>query len=78
MKTEDAIELIALEYERAIIKFPKFNSGHEGYAVIKEEFDELWEEIKTKEQNSDAIIQEVIQVGAMVLRFLCDLCDNED
>ena len=34
------------ELEYAINKFPPFYSGHEGYAIILEELDELWELVK--------------------------------
>ena len=72
MQKEEALELIADEYDRAIAKFPKFNSEHEGYAVIKEEVDELWEAIKGKVYRR-LKLDEAIQVGAMAVRFLTDL-----
>ncbi len=37
---------IEAEYSDAIHSFPPFNSYHEGFAVLKEEIDELWDEIK--------------------------------
>jgi len=37
---------ITNEYHRAEGLFPKFHSNHEGYAVIKEELDELWDLVK--------------------------------
>ena len=54
-----------------------FHSAHEGYAVIKEELDELWEAIrklKSFDDQNEAMKKEAIQVGAMALRFLIDLC----
>ena len=64
------------ELVRAQAKFPKFNSAHEGYAVIKEEFDELWEEIKKNEKTRDPVRmrKEAVQVAAMALRFIEDVC----
>ena len=59
------------EYQRARRKFPPFNSPHEGYAVILEEMDEAWEEIKRNDLTRAKA--EMIQVGAMVLAFLRDL-----
>jgi glutamyl-tRNA reductase len=52
-----------------------FASHHEAYAVIKEEIDELWDEIKKKEKDYDraAMRKEAIQVGAMCLRFINEL-----
>lgn len=63
---------IGEEYERAIKKFKPFNSRHEGYAVILEELDEVWDAIKGDSLNA-TLEPEIIQVGAMVLRFLMDL-----
>lgn len=60
------------------IHYPSFNSYHEGYAVILEELDEVWTEIKKKEQSEERIREEMIQVGAMVLRFLYDLQNCPD
>ena len=52
-----------------------FNSHHEGYAVIKEELDELWEEIRKRDglRMKPLLKKEAVQVGAMALRFLVDL-----
>ena len=68
-----AIEAILSEYSFATSKFGEFASPHEGYAVIKEELDELWDEIKGKSID-DSMKKEAIQVGAMALRFLVDCC----
>lgn len=80
MKTLDAMILIECELEKAKEEHPKFNSAHEGYAVILEELEELWDEIKVKQSKRDniAIKKEAIQVGAMAARFLTDLCDIGD
>lgn len=77
-------EKIATHYSREIYeemffaskKFPAFNSEHEGFAVLKEEVDELWEAVKLNQKNPDRLSQcekECIQVGAMALRFLHDM-----
>ena len=75
MKPEKAIKSMTDEFRRAQDLFPKFHSNHEGYAVIKEEMDELWDEIKKEKgtKGNEAMKKELIQVGAMVLRFLNDL-----
>lgn len=57
-------------------KFPAFASEHEGYAVLLEEVDELWEAVKLNQKTPDRqnkIAKECIQVGAMALRFLHDM-----
>ena len=70
-----ACRMIEREALRAINKFPALNSGHEGKAVIEEELDELWEEVK-KYPNADSayMAREAIQVGAMAARFIADIC----
>ena len=40
------IDQVKIELGEAMSKFSKFNSNHEGYAVLKEEVDELWDNIK--------------------------------
>lgn len=62
------------ELGTAFKKFKPFNSPHEGYAVILEELDELWDEVKTNPQNMDLVRAEAIQVAAMAIRFIYDLC----
>jgi hypothetical protein len=60
-------------------KFPKFNSGHEGYAIIKEELDELWNEIKKSKDSRIGtleMIREAIQIGAMALAFAVEVGEN--
>lgn len=64
-------EIVYKELDRATKKFGPFASAHEGYAIMLEELDELWEAIK---QNDDEeIAKEATQVAAMSLRFLHDL-----
>ena len=58
------------EVERAQAKFPPFNSGHEGYAVIKEELDELWDHVKGNTAYSPAAMIEAQQVAAMGVRYM--------
>lgn len=66
-----AIAEVRAEVIRAIEKFPIFNSSHEGYAVIKEEFDELWDEVKAN--NKTRAREEAVQVAAMAVRFMTDV-----
>lgn len=77
MKIEKALALVVAEHERAVLKFGAFASPHEGKAVIEEEFDELWLEIKHNKRLPDeyraAMRKEAVQLSAMALRFLVDL-----
>ena len=69
------LNVINKELDSAIDKFPSFKSPHEGYAILLEEVDELWEEIKKSKLSSDRIQmrKEAIQVATMAIRFLEDL-----
>lgn len=67
-----ALREIFLETERAKKKFPKdFATKHHGYAVLLEEVDELWNDIK-KDVTDGSDIKEAIQVAAMALRYVAE------
>ena len=74
MSLKEAFNLIYQETYDASKRYPSFHSSHEGYAVLKEEVDELWEEIKKKDRDPEKLRKEAVQVGVMALRFLVDLC----
>lgn len=62
------------ELSSARAKHPKpMNSAHEAYAVIQEELDEAWDEIKKKTIDRQALREELIQVAAMAMRAIGDL-----
>jgi len=66
------------ELARARAKHPNpFHSSHEGYAVLREEVDELWDEVKnqTEERSYARMRAEAIQIAAMALRFVQDVCE---
>ncbi len=71
MKRSKALFLINKEYNRAQTKFPPYNSPHEGYAVIQEELDEMWNDVKGN--CHQAAIEEATQVAATAIRYLVDL-----
>lgn len=65
------------ELYRAMDKFAPFNSAHEGYAVILEEMDELWDAIKNNKLGTEIEQRaEAIQVAAMAFRFVMDVSDK--
>jgi len=66
------------EVNRATALWPPFNSAHEGFAVLMEEVDELWEHVKTNQKRRDieAMRKEAIQVAAMAYRFAREVCDE--
>ena len=72
----DPFHSVRIELEKAQAKFPRFNSGHEGWAVIAEELDELWREVRSNQATPDRnnrMRKEAIQVAAMAIRFLADM-----
>lgn len=58
--------------------FPPINSLHEGYAVLKEEVDEFWQEVmkKRKDRSKAALYKELVQVAAMAQRTAEDVLLN--
>jgi len=50
-------------------------TAHEGYAVILEELDEFWEEVRKKRKDRDPhlMLHELVQLAAMVQRTAEDL-----
>ena len=70
MTFDKAAYLILCEANSAATRYPSFNSRHEGAAVLLEEVDEFWDEIKSN--NHKRAIAEAIQVGAMALRFVAE------
>ena len=68
----------AAELARAIVKHAPFNSLHEGYAVILEELDEFWDEVRAWQPTTRDYTKarkEAIQVAAMALRVVLEICD---
>lgn len=67
------------EASSASMNWPKFNSAHEGFAVLKEEVDELWDQVKINQKKRDIekMRSEAIQVAAMAIRFAADVCNEE-
>jgi len=68
---------LAREAHRAGTLYPPFNSAHEGFAILLEEVDELWDEVKKKNHDIEAMRKEVVQVGAMAIRFIYDVLGTE-
>lgn len=67
-----ALEVLA-EYRRARKKHAPMRGTHEGYAVLLEELDELWDEVKKRTPDSTALHAEAIQVAAMALAFALEV-----
>ncbi len=65
-----------IELIRACERFGPMASPHEGWAVIREELDELWEHVKANTGATEGALIEAIQVAAMALRYALDLCSE--
>lgn len=77
----DRIEMIAAEIaaevRRAEAKHRPLNSPHEAWSVIYEELEELREHVRADTGRGDEARIEAIQVAAMGLRYVLNLCDKE-
>ena len=63
------------EYARARKKFPPMRGPHEGYAVLLEEVDELWDAIKANDLVHAR--KEAIQVAAMAMALIAEVLTPE-
>lgn len=70
-RIDAALAAVRLELIRATEKFGPFKSAHEGYAILLEEVDELWYEVKANNRQRQR--EEAYQVAAMAVRFLVDV-----
>lgn len=76
--TDVASEALAeLRRARNVLHHGPMHSAHEGYAVILEELDELWDEVRKHRslENLAAMRREAIQVAAMAIAFVVEVTD---
>jgi hypothetical protein len=66
---------VCSELKRAMQLHGPQRSAHESYAVILEELDEFWQEVRKKKEhrNPKAMRTELIQTAAMCCRAIHDL-----
>jgi len=73
-----SLERIEQRYNKAVDNFGSdYNSFHEGYAILLEEVDELWEQIKKKDQCLEGIQSELLDVATVVFK-LFNTIDREE
>ena len=72
IKLHAVFDEVETEFFRATTMYGTFNSAHEGYAVLKEEVDELWDDIKNNAPLTNQR-KEAIQVAAMAIRYILDV-----
>ena len=64
------------EMEESILENGAFHSFYEAYSVLKEEVEELWNEIKNKENDYDKIYQDSISIASIARNIaLCTIYD---
>lgn len=72
-------KFVAAELARARQKFPAHHSDHEAYAVLLEEVEEAWAEVKRHKglgretEEASRMLSELVQIGAMAQRWAEDL-----
>lgn len=64
---------VRAEVLAAALKHKPMNSAHEGYAVLLEEVDELWDHVKEDTGYTAEAFDEARQVAAMGVRYIVDL-----
>lgn len=71
-------DAVAKELASARQKHAPLINAHEGYAVILEELDEFWEEVRKRQAHRDplAMLKELIQIGAMAQRTAEDVVEK--
>lgn len=74
-----AIRLIIPEYNQIICKNPPLQNTYEGWAMLLQATEQLWDEVK-KDKNlhaNEQMRKQAILVGATTMRFIIDLCMEE-
>lgn len=74
-----ALASVSRELTAVRHKYPgPFHTPHEGYAIMLEEVDELWAEVKKKPKNRSKrkMRGEAKQIAAIAIRFITDLCEG--
>lgn len=76
----DAADAVLEEIAKARARFGPMHGPHEGYAVLLEEVDELWEEIvnnkRPASEYGQAIYDEAIQVAAMGICIMVEVAER--
>jgi len=77
MTGSEAFKIIWNALPRTRDAFPTLNSNHEGFALLQDAADDLWDAIR-QSKGAFVIRKEAVQVAAMSVRFLLDLCPSPE
>lgn len=74
---QEALTEVAVEVASCCGNWPAFNSAHEAYGVLAEEFDEFWDEVKINQKRRDPykMRAELIQIAAVATRAAAECTD---
>lgn len=72
-RVERVMAAVRAELWRATNEYGAFASAHEGWAVIREEVDELWELIRARAGSDRRAAEEAVQVAAAAARYAVDV-----
>lgn len=61
---------IKKEVKKAESLFPEYNSYHEGFSIINEEVDELWDNVKRKGVSIQEHYDEAKQIACTAIRYM--------
>lgn len=64
-------------FEAKAMRWPPFNSSHEGFAILLEGVERLKAEVFEQEQSGEHMRAEAILVGATAIRFIKDLLEEK-
>ncbi|WP_295452035.1 hypothetical protein [uncultured Thiodictyon sp.] len=72
-RVRDVLVDLSAEVDRATRLHGAYRGPHEGYAVILEELDELWDEVKAKQPSASKLYREALQVGCTAVKFCAEV-----
>lgn len=71
-------ERVKKQVLRCYEKYGKYSSFHEAMSVLREEFEELWEECKKKDKDFQNIENEIIDNIVVLVKMYCDIVLEEN
>jgi hypothetical protein len=77
-RLDSVLENVKSEVLRAINRHGGFASAHEGHSVIREELEELWDEVKANCGYDPNAMNEALQVAAMGVKYIIFLAPPAD